>query len=102
MNYLLADAAEADLRAIIRYTRTQWGPDQTRSYMAKLHAGITRIAVGHGSFKTLDALYPALRVAHCGHHYVFCLPRSNAPALILAILHERMDIITHVAARLDA
>lgn len=47
-------------------------------------------------------LYPALLMAHCEHHYIFCLPREKAPTLIVAIFHERMDLITRVAGRLPA
>lgn len=50
----------------------------------------------------MSALYPALRMARCEHHYVFCLPRENAPALIVAIFHERMDLMTRLADRLNA
>lgn len=101
MNYVLTDDAEADLRGIIRYTRREWGAAQVRTYVAKLKAGIARVAAGQGVFKELDALYPALRMARCEHHYVFCLPRQNAPALIVAILHERMDLMTRLADRLN-
>ncbi len=52
------------------------------------------------NFKDMSALYPALRMAHCEHHYVFCLPREDAPALIVAILHERMDLMARLADRL--
>lgn len=34
--YVLTDAAEADLREIIRYTRKEWGDAQLRRYMAQL------------------------------------------------------------------
>lgn len=101
MNYALTSDAEADLRGIIRHTRKEWGAAQVRSYVAKLEAGITRVAAGQGAFRELDALYPALRVARCEHHYIFCLPRENAPALIVAILHERMDLMARLAGRLD-
>lgn len=97
MSYVLTDAAEADMRSIILYTRKQWGAAQVRSYVAKLTAGIVNVAAGKGVFKEMNDLYPTLRMAHCEHHYVFCLPRENAPALIVAILHERM----HLTARLD-
>jgi len=100
LNYILTDAAEADLRAIIGYTRKQWGAAQARRYVAKLKACIASVADGQGTFKTIDALHPALRVAHCEHHYIFCLPRKASPALIIAILHERMDLITRIADRL--
>jgi plasmid stabilization system protein ParE len=34
--YRLTEAAEADLREIIRYTRKQWGEAQVRRYVASL------------------------------------------------------------------
>ena len=99
-DYVLAVAAEADLRGIIRYTRKQWGNAQTRRYVARLEQGMARLAVGQGLYKDMSALYPTLRMAHCEHHYVFCLPRENAPALIVAIFHERMDLMSRLADRL--
>jgi len=100
LNYILTDEAAADVRAIIRATRQRWGAAQVRRYMKKLEVGIAKLASGQGVFKTLDALHPALRVAHCEHHYVFCLPREHAPALIVAIFHERMDLMQRLANRL--
>lgn len=88
------------MRGIVRYTRKEWGAAQARTYVTKLTAGIARVAAGQGVFKELDALYPALRMARCEHHYVSCLPRENAPALIVAIFHERMDLMVRLAERL--
>ncbi|MFS8380005.1 type II toxin-antitoxin system RelE/ParE family toxin [Xanthomonas campestris pv. campestris] len=34
--YVLTDAAEADLRGIIRYTSARWGQAQVRRYIADL------------------------------------------------------------------
>lgn len=97
---MLTDAAEADLREIIRYTRKQWGDARVRSYVARLEQGIEHLAKGQGTFKELAAIHPGLRMAKCEHHYVFCLPREGAPALVLALLHERMDLMSRVADRL--
>ncbi|WP_417490444.1 type II toxin-antitoxin system RelE/ParE family toxin [Maricaulis sp.] len=99
-NYVLTDAAEADIRGIIHDTRQHWGEAQLRRYMAGLESGIARLAAGQESFKDMGALYPALRMARCEHHYVFCLPRETAPALIVAIFHERMDLMTRLPNRL--
>ena len=74
--YILTAAAEADLRGIIRYTRQQWGDAQVRRYITLLERGIARLAAGEGSYKSLDEVYPSLRVARCEHYYVFCLPRE--------------------------
>ncbi|MCL1826049.1 MAG: type II toxin-antitoxin system RelE/ParE family toxin [Betaproteobacteria bacterium] len=101
MDYVLTEAAEADLRGIIRYTRKRWGDAQVRRYIVKLKQGIARLAAHQGAFKDMSALYPALLMAHCEHHYVFCLPRENAPALIVAIFHERMDLMVRLAQRLS-
>ena len=73
-------AADADLREIIRYSRKQWGVAQTHTYVAALKHGIEELAKGEGFYKTLSEVHPELRIAHCGHHYIFCLNRSDAPA----------------------
>lgn len=100
MPYVLTAAAEADLRGIIRYTRRQWGDEQVRAYLKDLAHGFGRVAAAESGAKDMSALYPELRMSRCGHHYIFCLPRDEAPALIVAILHERMDLISRLADRL--
>jgi len=100
LSYALTDAAEADLRNIIRHTHTHWGDAQTRRYVAKLKVGMANIADGKGVFKNMDVLYPKLRVTHCEHHVIFCLQRDLLPALIVAIFHERMDLMVRLADRL--
>jgi toxin ParE1/3/4 len=98
--YVLTAAAESDLRGIIQYTRKQWGNAQVRHYIATLEQGIASLADGKGVFKDMSMLFPNLRMGRYEHHYVFCLPREGAPALIVAIFHERMDLMTRLANRL--
>lgn len=100
-SYVLTSAAEADLRDIIRYTRREWGDAQTRSYVAKLARGIERMAAARGASKDMAALYPGLRMVRCEHHYIFCLSRDDAPALVVAIFHARMDLMARLADRLE-
>lgn len=99
-SYVLALAAEADLRDIIRYTRREWGDAQVRAYVARLQGGMESVATGQASFKDMAALYPGLRMVRCEHHYIFCIPRADAPALVVAIFHERMDLMVRLADRL--
>lgn len=98
-SYVLLAAAEADLRAIIRYTRKQWGDRQIRSYVAALRQGMEAVSTGQGVLKDMSALYPGLRMVRCKHHYIFCLPHDEKPALIVAIFHERMDVMARLAGR---
>ena len=100
VTYVLTVAAEADIRDVIRYTRKHWGVDQARSYAAKLTHGIERLATEHGASKNLAAIYPGLRMVHCEHHYIFCLVRDDLPALVVAIFHENMDLMTRLSNRL--
>ena len=96
---MLFRSAEADLRGIIRYTRQQWSEQQVRVYIGRLERGIARLAARQGAYRDMSDLYPTLLMAHCEHHYAFALPREVAPALIVAILHERMDLMTRLAER---
>lgn len=99
--YILTAEAEADLRGIIRYTGKEWGDSQVRRYIARLEQGIVNLAAGQGTFKDMSDLFPKLRMVRCEHHYIFCLPRENAPALVVAIFHERMDLMTRLADRIS-
>lgn len=98
--HVFSRAAAADLRAIARYTLEQWGEAQARRYIAQLEAAAAAVATGRGVFKELASLHPGLRSTLAGSHFVFCLVRPGRPALVLAILHERMDLIARIAHRL--
>ena len=99
--YVLTLEAEADLRGIIRYTRQQWSDEQVRVYIGRLERGIARLAARQGAYRKMSDLYPKLLMAHCEHHYAFALPGEGGPALIVAILHERMDLMARLAERLS-
>jgi toxin ParE1/3/4 len=99
-HYLLTAKAESDLRNIIQYTRSEWGNTQTRRYIEKLEQGIVSLIEGKHGSKDMDDLYPKLRMKKCEHHYIFCLPRDHQPSLIIAIFHERMDLMKRLSDRL--
>lgn len=99
-SYALSLAAEADLREIIRYTRERWGDAQARVYAEQLERCAERVAAGGPTCKDVSALHPGLRTMRCERHQIFCLPRDDEPALIVAFFHERMDLMARVASRL--
>ena len=70
-------------------------------YIFKFGQGIVRLTIGHGAFMEMSELHPGLRKVHCEHHFIFCLPREAEPALIVAILHERMDLVMRLKGRLS-
>lgn len=99
-SYILTKGAEADLRDITLYTVAQWGTAQCRAYIAALEDKVEAVARGQGIFKDMSSLMPGLRVATSGKHYIFCMPKTGSPSIILAILHERMDILARLKSRL--
>lgn len=100
-SFILSPAAEADLRGLIRYSRKQWGTTQTATYVTNLKRGITALAQGKGFIKDMNDIYPQLCMARCQHHYVFCVSQDKAPAIVVAILHERMDLMNRLKNRLS-
>jgi toxin ParE1/3/4 len=99
--YQISDAAEEDWHNIVNYTLTQHGETQTRKYMAALEKGIEKMAAGELPYKNLDDVYPVLRSKKCEHHYIFGVMRTHAPMLVVAILHERMDLMVQLQSRLN-
>lgn len=100
--YVLTATAATELRDIVSYTYTRWGDRQAGLYSAKLLNCMNAVATGRGIFRDMDALHPGLRMIRCQRHYIFCLMRENGPALIVALLHERMDLMMRLAERLES
>ncbi|KAG0163657.1 hypothetical protein DFQ28_011355 [Apophysomyces sp. BC1034] len=91
--YVLTKGAAADIREITRYSVEKGGDSQCRAYIKQIEKAAREVATGKELFKDMSSLLPGLRVKAVGRHYIFCLPQASGPALILAILHERMDIV---------
>lgn len=96
----LPQAAEADLRAVIRYSRDEWGTEQARSYAGAIEQAIQQLVDHPHRHRALPAVHPDVRIARCGRHLIFALPMDGGPTLILAILHECMDLLARLLHRL--
>jgi plasmid stabilization system protein ParE len=92
--------AQAELREIVRHTARQWGAARARSYARQIDEAAGDLATGQGFFKDWGQLLPGLRVKAVGSHFVFCVIRPGRPALVLAILHQRVDLMTRLKDRL--
>lgn len=99
--YVLSSEAERDLLSIIRYTSERWGDEQTEQYVRALDE----------CFNSLEALRVKRRfsrkfsnvfVQRCQHHYVFYWrDEEESTPVIIAILHEKMDLVSRLSDRLD-
>src|SRR5688500_14046148 len=99
-DYELSSDAEDDLRAIAAYTIATWGVAQSDRYEAALIECFEELASGGVQTRQPIPHRPEIVVCRCEHHYVFALRRRDAPILILAVLHENMDLIARLRDRL--
>lgn len=99
--YELTPDAAADLREIARYTRRQWGETQSRHYARLLAACFEKIAAGEAVTRSLSDLFSELLVARLEHHFIFYLHPEGQKPVIIAVLHERMDLIARLRDRLS-
>ncbi len=99
--YELSEAADADLQAIARYTISTWGVDQARRYEAVLENHFRAIGREKARTRVFLKHRPELFVSRIGHHCVFHLVRGGQCPLILAVFHEKMDLMNRLRGRLD-
>lgn len=97
-DYDLTLAAEEDLRGIWRYTYETWGPDQADKYFDRIEACCDAIGNGHARPRSFEDLPDDIRVHRCERHYVFWLVADRP--IVIAILHESMDILQRLRGRL--
>ncbi len=88
--------ADAELRAIYRFTWRRWGEVRADSYTAQFHDAYAKLASGAAAgrfFRNLDGL--ELRRLEIGRHVVVFALREGA-VLVLQIFHDRMDIVARI------
>lgn len=99
--YELTVLAEEDLRAIARYTVDTWGVEQAKRYETLLLKRFEEIAQGNITPSVFLKNRPDLLFTHCEHHYIFYWqPKDREKPIILAVLHERMDLMQRLEDRL--
>jgi len=89
----ISDAAAADLAAIFRYTREQWGETQAVAYIDALDAGFQRIAAKPSLGRTRFELLKGARSRLIGKHVVF-YNLDESKVVILRIVHPAQDPVT--------
>ena len=99
--YQLTALAREDLREVARYTVKTWGTKQARRYQVSLESFFEAIAENKIQGHTFTRRRPDLLFARCEHHFVFFLRRENSCPLILAVFHEKMDLMMRMRKRLQ-
>ena len=98
-DYELTPDAEVDLHDIALYTLKTWGLAQMGRYEAALESNLKGIGVGETLSRPVFEHRSDIRVSRCEHHYVFVqMPEDDVP-LIVAVLHEKMDLLVRLRER---
>ena len=98
----LSRAAERDLQEIIRFTFRRWGSTQVAKYRQQLIGRLEDIASGVLVGKQFSENLPDVLVVQAQRHFIFYHGAGRARPLILAILHEKRDLVARLSARLEA
>ena len=99
--YDITPAARHDIRGIWVYTAEQWGERQADRYMGRLETCFQELAEGRTRSRSSSDPFPQVRVTRCQHHYVFYVHPEGQKPLVIAVLHERMDMLARLAEHLS-
>ena len=99
--YDLTRSAQGDLEAIARYTIERWGSKKAKQYAASFDACFMKLAEGEVVARVFSEALPHIQVTRCGQHYVFFLRTAKKRPCIIAVLHERMEILERLKGRLS-
>jgi toxin ParE1/3/4 len=98
--YTLELEAENDLFEIGRYTARTWGLEQTEIYLGQLERHFEGLCADQIHARTVFEHRADILYSHCQHHYVFFFKDREANVIILAVLHENMDLLARLQERL--
>ena len=99
--YELTKAAENDLREVARYTRERWGLDALNVYRAGLNKTFLSLMTNSVASRYFSSAFPALKVAKYKYHYIFFVTDSGSTPIIIGVIHEKRDILSHLSGRLS-
>ncbi|MBR6195657.1 MAG: type II toxin-antitoxin system RelE/ParE family toxin, partial [Prevotella sp.] len=89
-SYDLTLAVEVDLRDIWRYTLETWEPEQADKYLHQFGDCLDVIASRRAPSKSLPQLPDEDCIHRCHHHSIFWIVIDRP--IIIAVLHEKMDV----------
>lgn len=94
--YLLSPAAQADLGQIWDYSAERWGADQADRYVRGIRNACEALANNRRQGQDAGAIRPGYRKLAVGSHFLFFRNTDADMIDIVRILHQRMDVATHL------
>lgn len=95
-HYKFTAQAERDLEVITDYTLTKWGLRQAEIYLDGLDTLAQKLADTPGLGTRRDALIPGLLSFPYVSHILYYLKEPHG-ITVIRVLHQRMDMQTHLS-----
>ncbi len=93
---LVSAMAREDIKEIGRFSQRQWGRMQRNAYLGEMETVIASLRRNNPSIQKVDQIRPSLFSIRSGSHVVFFNRRENGDAIVLRVLHQRMDFRRHL------
>ncbi len=100
LTFQLSPSARTDLNSVIDYTVKHFGVDQAGKYVQSLEKCPENLAVNQQA-RTLSDVHSEVKFTRCEHHYIFGIHQTAKSFHIIAILHEKMDLVKCLEGRLN-
>lgn len=94
--YVLTNAAAQDLDSIWDYSAETWSVDQADKYVREIRAACDALAKGEKQGRPAEEVRAGYQKLAVGSHFLFFRERGDAIIEIVRILHQRMDIPSHL------
>jgi len=98
--YQFSPTAKKDLQKIIDYTIDNFGIKHAKKYVRSLEKCADNLAQGNLS-RSIPDISPITTFIKCKHHYIFGFSQKEEPFYVVAIFHEKMDLIQRLKKRLS-
>jgi toxin ParE1/3/4 len=94
--FSLTKQALEDLHEIGRYTQQQWGRERRHQYLALLDRCFHALGENPSQGQRCDEIREGYRKFPSGRHVIFYSESAGGGIEIVRVLHERMDMGTHL------
>jgi len=99
--YELSIDAEKDLQEVAQYTLHKWGAKQLIRYRNGLKDTFEMIAGEMLHRRVFSKAIPDVFVNKYRYHYIFYIITTKQKILIIAVIHEKRDIVSRLNERLN-
>ena len=94
--FFLTSKAYEDLKSIAIYTQENWGVSQRNIYLKMMDNAFNELSEDPDRGRKIDNIRSGYHKYKIGKHFIFYRLVSESDIEIIRILHQKMDIESHL------